>query len=214
MWNCTDTRGNIIDISSSTIVNESDNVSVAELKSNIRKALRKQRREQDAKLAHSASIEICDRVIGMPEYERADVILAYMCAKGEVDVSKIVDDAHSRGKHVAFPLCIADGGLRLLIPKTPESFTVGAYGIMEPAIDDSIEIESSRLDFIIVPAVAYTRECLRLGQGGGYYDRLLGKTSAFTVGVGYDFQLLDSLPVEAHDIPLDCVALPSQLIRK
>lgn len=214
MSNCPDAMSNILNIPYATIENESDNASVAELKSKLRKELRRQRREQDIKLAYSASIEICDRVIGMPEYERADVILAYMCAKGEVDVSKIVDDAHSRGKRVAFPLCIADGGLRLLIPQTPESFTVGAYGIPEPAIDDSIEVEPSELDLIIVPAVAYTRECLRLGQGGGYYDRLLGKTSAFTVGVGYDFQLLESLPVEAHDIPLDCVALPSQLIRK
>ncbi len=214
MSNCTDATGNIINVPSATIENESDNVSVAELKSNIRKALRKQRREQDVKLAYSASIEICKRVIGMPEYERADVILAYMCAKGEVDVSNIVKDAYSKGKRVAFPLCIENGGLRLLIPKTPESFTVGAYGIMEPAVDDSVEIEPSELDLIIVPAVAYTRECLRLGQGGGYYDRLLKKSSAFTVGVGYDFQLLESLPVEAHDIPLDCVALPSQLIRK
>lgn len=214
MSNCTDAMSNILNIPYATIENESDNASVAELKSKLRKELRRQRREQDIKLAYSASIEICDRVIGMPEYERADVILAYMCAKGEVDVSKIVDDAHSRGKRVAFPLCIADGGLRLLIPQTPESFTVGAYGIPEPAIDDSIEVEPSELDLIIVPAVAYTRECLRLGQGGGYYDRLLRKTSAFTVGVGYDFQLLDSLPVEKHDISLDCVALPRQLIRK
>lgn len=214
MRNCTDARECILNVSSGAIGNESDNASVAELKSKLRKILRKQRREQDAKLAHSASIEICDRVIGIPEYESSDVILAYMCAKGEVDVSKIVDDAISRGKRVAFPLCIANGGLRLLIPKTTESFTVGAYGIMEPAIDDSIEIEPSELDLIIVPAVAYTRECLRLGQGGGYYDRLLEKAAAFTVGVGYDFQLLESLPVEPHDIPLDCVALPSRLIRK
>lgn len=214
MNKCTDAMGNILNIPSATIENEWNDASVAELKSNIRKALRKQRREQDVALAYSASIEICNRVIGMPEYERADVILAYMCAKGEVDVSNIVKDAYSKGKRVAFPFCIANVGLRLLIPKTPESFTVGAYGIMEPSVDDSVEIEPSRLDLVIVPAVAYTRECLRLGQGGGYYDRLLKKTSAFTVGVGYDFQLLESLPVAAHDVPLDCVALPSQLIRK
>lgn len=187
---------------------------IAEKKAELRRLLRKQRREQDMQSAYSASDKICDRVIGLPEYKKANVMLAYMCAKGEVDVSKIVCDAHENGKHVAFPLCIADGGLKLLIPNTSESFRIGAYGIMEPDIEDSSEIDASQLELIILPAVAYTRECTRLGQGGGYYDRLLQKTSAFTVGVGYDFQLLEHIPLEPHDKPIDCVALPGELIRR
>ncbi len=187
---------------------------MAELKNELRRALRKQRREQDELAARAGSAAVCERVIALPEYPGAELILAYMAAKGEVDVSYIVDDAMKRQKKIACPLCAENGGLRLMVPNTTDSFKLGAYGIMEPDIDDSVEVDASELDLIIVPAVAYMRDCSRLGQGGGYYDRLLVKTSAFTVGVGYDFQLIDWLPVEPHDRPLNCVALPSELIRR
>ena len=123
--------------------------------------------------------------------------------------------AKAAGKRIAFPLCIENGGLRLFVPNNgADSFVSGSYGILEPKPEDSTEVFAEDIDLIIVPAVAFTKECGRLGQGGGYYDRLLKKTGAFTVGVGYDFQLCESLPVEEHDMPLDCVALPGALFKK
>lgn len=181
-------------------------------KNELRRTLRKQRREQDAQAACLASEEICRRVIAMKEFASASTILAYMCAKGEVNVSMIIDEAIRKGKRVAFPLCIADGGLRLLVPNSMKSFNTGAYGIQEPDVNDSVEIQPDDLDLIIVPAVAFTRDGRRLGQGGGYYDRLLSRTRAFTVGVGFDFQLVNELPVESHDRLIDSIVLPGELI--
>ena len=141
--------------------------------------------------------------------------MAYMPAKNELDPMPLIECAKAAGKRIAFPLCIENGGLRLFVPNNgADSFVSGSYGILEPKPEDSTEVFAEDIDLIIVPAVAFTKECGRLGQGGGYYDRLLKKTGAFTVGVGYDFQLCESLPVEEHDIPLDCVALPGALFKK
>ncbi len=187
----------------------SDNI--LELKQQLRKTLRKQRREQDKEAAMAASKSICGKIIELDRFKRSDTILAYMCSKGEVDVGELIRYARLNGKRIAFPLCIDDGGLRILIPNTPTSFKVGAYGISEPDESDSTEIEVSQIDMIIVPAVGFTRNGQRLGQGGGYYDRLLQKNDAYTVGVGFDFQLLESLPLEEHDRSLDCIVTPSEL---
>lgn len=189
-------------------------MTIAEQKAEIRKKLRSMRREQDRYAAAEASDLICKRVMALDEYKNAGVILAYMAARGEVDVGELVRDAVSSGKKATFPLCIENGGLKLLIPESLDSFTVGAYGILEPDPDKSTEISPKELDLIIVPAVAYTECCARLGQGGGYYDRLLAKTDACSVGVGFDFQLLPSLPTESHDRPLDYVVLPSNVFKR
>jgi 5-formyltetrahydrofolate cyclo-ligase len=59
-----------------------------------------------------------------------------------------------------------------------------------------------------VPAVAFDKDGNRLGRGKGFYDRLLNHTKAVKIGVAYDFQLVDEIPVEPHDIPVDRVITP------
>ena len=64
----------------------------------------------------------------------------------------------------------------------------------------------------MVPAIAYDRNGNRVGRGKGYYDRLLADTRALKVGVGYDFQLVDEVDAETHDIPVDMVITESYRI--
>ena len=189
--------------------NSNKNLDIAEQKAALRKKLRTQRRNLSAEMAAAASSEVCRKLVSLDAFKEAELILAYMSSKNELDVANAVEAAREAGKRIAFPLCIADGGLRLLVPENASAFNAGSYGILEPDPKRSCEVAAEELDLIIVPAVAFDREMQRLGQGGGYYDRLLEKTNAFTVGVGYDFQLVDRIPRENHDASLDCVLLPS-----
>ncbi|MDE6243728.1 MAG: 5-formyltetrahydrofolate cyclo-ligase, partial [Muribaculaceae bacterium] len=61
------------------------------------------------------------------------------------------------------------------------------------------------MELIVVPAVAYDRRGNRLGRGKGYYDRLLATTKASKIGVAYEFQVVDDIPAESHDVPVDIV---------
>lgn len=88
-------------------------------------------------------------------------------------------------------------------------FSIGAYNIPEPR-KDMRKVMPEEIDLMIVPAVAFTDDGIRLGQGGGYYDRFLNKMAAknkapYTIGVCYDFQIYSALPVESHDYAVDCV---------
>ena len=197
------------------ITNNEDNFQdIAEQKRLLRKQLRAMRRALTREEVETASSAAAQRVIALPEFQKAELILSYMSAKNELDAAKINEAARAMGKRVAFPLCIENGGLRLLVPRSPDAFNTGSYGILEPDPERSDEVTPGELGLIIVPAVAFDEGRRRLGQGGGYYDRLLEKTQAVTVGVGYDFQLVESLPLEPHDRALDIVALPSALIRE
>ena len=66
---------------------------------------------------------------------------------------------------------------------------------------------------VVVPAVAYDRRGNRIGRGKGYYDRLLHDTRAIKVGVAYDFQLVDDIDAEVHDVAVDYVITERGIIR-
>lgn len=87
---------------------------------------------------------------------------------------------------------------------------VGPMGVLEPAVDG--HGESAPVPKVwIVPGLAFTRDGVRLGYGGGWYDRLLASVSraSAVLGVAYPFQLLEKLPSEPHDIALTDVVVVS-----
>lgn len=90
-----------------------------------------------------------------------------------------------------------------ILPYDESRLELGAFHIEEPTGENTVD--PSELELIIVPAVAYDRRGNRLGRGKGFYDRLLQTTKATKIGVAYDFQLLDEIPAEPHDVPVDVV---------
>ncbi len=186
---------------------------IARIKAELRMLMRARRMSLSREEAAVAADKVAGSVISLREYQEARILLAYIAVRGELDVSKIVNDASNKGKNVAFPLCAENGRLRLLIPNDEYAFKKGAYGIPEPDVSNSREIDSREIDLVIAPGVAFDMSGNRLGQGGGYYDRLLADTKAYTVGVGYNFQLLEELKVETHDRKLDCIITQSQILR-
>ena len=101
-----------------------------------------------------------------------------------------------------------------VLPYEESRLELGAFHIEEPTGNETVDPDT--LELIVVPAVAYDRKGNRLGRGKGFYDRLLGSTKATKVGVAYEFQIVDEVPVEQHDIPMDIVISPSgvTIIRK
>ncbi|HRJ06447.1 MAG TPA: 5-formyltetrahydrofolate cyclo-ligase [Candidatus Saccharibacteria bacterium] len=87
--------------------------------------------------------------------------------------------------------------------------------ISYPPITNTAPISSGVFDVIIVPLVAFDDSCHRLGHGGGWYDRFLAtQPNALKIGLAFDIQQVDILPVEEHDIPLDCIVTESRIIKR
>lgn len=140
----------------------------------------------------------------------ADRILIYWSLPDELSTREFIHKWSSR-KHFFLPRV---NGVNLeLLPYEQTRLHLGAFHIEEPMGNDIVDPGS--IDMIIVPAVALDRNRNRLGRGKGFYDRLLRDLRATTIGVAYDFQLLNEpLPVEPHDVPLDFVITETRFLHR
>lgn len=94
-----------------------------------------------------------------------------------------------------------------ILPYEESRLELGAFHIEEPTGLDTVD--AGEIELVVVPAVAYDKNGNRLGRGKGFYDRLLASTSATKVGVAFDFQVVEVIPAEEHDVPMDIVISPS-----
>ena len=143
---------------------------------------------------------IAERVERDELFRNASCVALYHALPGEVQTAELIERWADR-KRILLPL-VAGNDLRLLRYDGPRSLHVGAYGILEPRPDGE-EPPLEEIDLIIVPGVAFDRERNRMGRGKGFYDRLLSTLDAPRIGLCYDFQLVEQVPVEPFDKRMD-----------
>lgn len=185
---------------------------MSEEKALLRRQLRARRAALSPEELEAASRAVCARVASLPEWRTAKSVMAYAAARGEIDVGALLEMARSSGKALLLPHCEGPGAMTARRVTDLAALTPGAYGIAEPPQDSEI-CPPERIDFVLVPGVAFSRDGGRLGQGGGYYDRFLPRCGAFSVGVCHGFALLERLPQEEHDARVRAVASPLGVFR-
>lgn len=158
--------------------------------------------------------EIAARVLDLPEFSRARVILSYCAMRGEVDPARIDAAARALGKEIAYPQCCAAGLMLAAIPDDERAMQRGVLGMMEPVPGHYSIVPPEQIDLVLVPCAAFDSRCVRVGLGGGYYDRYLKLCRrAKTVALAYELQRVSMAAREAHDIALDAVASNAALYR-
>lgn len=157
-----------------------------------------------------AAVEICARLIERPEWKSAQSVLLFAPLPDEPNVRPLLHSALSGDKLTALPRFNAQTGHyeAAVVSDLAKDFVEGKFGILEPAPTCQIA-DLKRLDLILVPGVAFDWQGHRLGRGKGFYDRLLAGVSGKTCGVAFDQQLVSTLPVEPHDVRLNCILTPS-----
>lgn len=132
-------------------------------------------------------------------YAASRTVMAFASMSTEPDTDGLFARLRRDGKQLVLPR--VEGDVIVAVAEGA-GWATGQWGIREPVGDP---IDPSLIDLVLVPGVAFTSAGHRLGHGKAYYDRFLPTTRAFTVGVGFHEQLVDELPVEAHDVVLDLV---------
>lgn len=148
----------------------------------------------------AAPARVFDRLESLAQFMMASNILMYRSLPDELSTREFMDKWHDRK---TFYLPRVNGVDLEVLPYDRTRLEYGAFNIEEPLGDEPVDLD--HIDMVIVPAVAYDRQGNRVGRGKGYYDRLLSRIKAVTVGVGYDCQLVDSIDADPHDIPVDIV---------
>jgi 5-formyltetrahydrofolate cyclo-ligase len=172
-------------------------------KTALRAATLSARRELTRSERQQASLAAVERLRHLPELRRLQTVLLYAALPDELDVGGLVGPLRSAGVRTLFPRVRGDH-LELVAAADLLTLTLGYRGINEPtgpAIDPAV------VDAAIVPGVAFDPHGARLGRGGGHYDRLLAQLpeDCVRIGVCFSCQVVPSVPVAAHDEPVDLV---------
>lgn len=185
---------------------------VAEQKKQLRGELLRLRRETPRQQKQAIDRQICQHVINSPEYRQAQTIFAYWSTDEEIDTHAILADARQRGKRVCVPKCLK--GHRMIARQicSEADLTEQTFGILEPG-EQCPEIAPEEIDLCLVPALACDASGIRLGYGGGFYDRFLPQTAACRMVLCAQERFLQQIPAEQHDMHCDCVVTENEVMR-
>lgn len=165
------------------------------------------------KFLHDNSQIIKEKLFGLPEFQNAKNVMFYASFGSEVETIDALKEAIKNGKIVAVP-CTDEKEKTMVASQIIDfgELVERNFGILEPK--EKKEITPEELDIVIVPAIAFDRKGYRIGYGKGYYDRFLSKLGPNTlkIGLAFDFQVVDSLPREEHDLPVDKVITEKRVI--
>lgn len=167
---------------------------------------RLRRRMTEARLAippaerAALSRRIAAAIMASAPFRRAETVMIYRAVPGEVQLDGLT------GKRLCWPRCGPGGTMQALAPRPGALWERGAFGIYEPPAEASDVIAPEDIDLVICPCTSFDSACVRLGMGGGYYDRFLpGCKNAFVAAVAFEAQRADSIPAQPWDWPMDAI---------
>lgn len=156
----------------------------------------------------TAADEVFSQLERTAAFMMADNILMYHSLPDELSTIRFLNKWQDR-KHFFLPRV---NGVNLdILPYEETRLELGSFHIEEPSGEDFADVDD--IELMIVPGVAFDRKGARLGRGKGFYDRLLATSKATKIGVGYEFQLFDSIPSEPHDVPMDMIITQKTIIK-
>ena len=186
------------------------------LKDTLRKNMLHQRKNMDMQKVNTWSTKITETIIKLPQFINSKNIMLYLSFNKEVNTYPLAAWCLDNGKSVIAPYCIQS--TKQIIPfkinNLTNDLTKSTFGIMEPKHNLLEKANIENIDLIIVPGVAFDEHCNRIGFGAGYYDRFLPRKTKNTptIGIAYDYQLIDTIPQGVYDVPLDFIITEKRIV--
>lgn len=178
-------------------------------KQTLRKEILSLRNDHTAETLAAWSLTIMQQIENHSAFKSAQTVFIYHGMPGEVQTADFI---RRWAEYKRFILPVVDGKeLRLCQYTGDENLKQSNWGIMEPVGQSFEHLE--QIDVSIVPGLAFDYRMNRLGYGRGYYDRTLSKLRTYNIGVCFDFQLIDHVPTEAHDLTMDEILTESHQIK-
>jgi len=176
-----------------------------EIKAEIRKTILAKRNSLDSKLCIASGEALLEKLIAGEYLKGIDTVFIYVSTGSEVSTFQSIEFMLNNSIRVCVPKITGKGEMQAVEIKSLNDLVPGKFGIYEPVGDDVIDLAAK--DVALVPGVAFDKEGCRIGYGGGYYDRYFSKfqnlKGVYKLGICYDFQLVDRLPYDKHDVKMN-----------
>ncbi len=172
-----------------------------------KKALRAEIREKKRAMTEeeivSRSARLGELFLASDAYKNAKTVYGYLPYNQEVRTIPVLQQALNDGKRVAVPKVMGDTMVFIYMDDLTR-VEKSSYGIPEPIDDGPVADDEEAL--VLMPGLAFTQKGDRMGYGGGFYDKFLAaEPNHPTLALCYDFQMVEKLPTEEYDIPVDAV---------
>ena len=180
----------------------------------VREQFRRKMRGKPPAERAADSAALCERLVRSSVWEETRTVLFFAPLADEPDIWPAFHFILQQGLTVALPrMDLAGGGYQACAVRDPRrDLVTGHFGIREPGPDCEVH-PLNLLDLVLVPGVAFDLGGRRLGRGAGYYDRLLSDVRGTTCGIAFDEQISGELPVEPHDVFVDCILTPTRWLK-
>lgn len=179
-------------------------------KKDIRHQILTKRLDIEKEELYSKSETICNSFLSLPQYQNVDLLYIYMDFKNEVVTKQIIVDAHQKGKKVAIPKVQNDQIVFYYLEPNDKELKEGFFGIREPEMTKPVKDKSG---IMVIPGIAFDEKGYRVGYGKGYYDRYLQENKvAQKISLVLELQMIEKVPYDAYDIPVDMIITEKRLI--
>lgn len=182
-------------------------------KQELRKEIKQTLRSIDTGTFASWSENITKQVIHLPEWQNAQTIGITISGEYEVNTEHLIKYAWENNKRIVVPKCHPKTQKMTFREITSfDQLEVVYYGLKEPIEDQTTSVDQGLIDLVVVPGLSFTKQGYRLGHGGGYYDRYLSTYTGQTISLAFPIQIVETLPIEKFDVPVQKLVTPSQVI--
>lgn len=171
-------------------------------KRQIRKKISNISSNLDKNYRRKSSRTIAELLFSMQSYQEAQTIFCFVGMETEVDTIPIIEDALKKGKRVSVPLMISKGIMVAKEIHSIEELSAHAYGILEPS-ENNLTVEPSEIDLAVVPCLSCSHKGVRLGYGGGYYDRYMQETHFTRICICFEKLTNEEIPMSHFDLKMD-----------
>lgn len=194
--------------------NANDEIEIAQAKHAARVRARHARDSVDHGARGTSADKLARLLLEMPELAEVKTVLAYSALQNELDPAPAIWRLRSRGVRISYPRIEAPGVLDLHYVDHELELIPGPFGLAQPS-EHAPRTPHDLIDAVIIPGVAFDQQGMRLGYGGGYYDRLLPmcRTDCLRIGIAFDEQIVHHIPAEDHDASVDVIVTPTRVIR-
>lgn len=161
------------------------------------------------------SLQVIGKVFTLSEFQKAKIVACYVNKGSEVETKPIIRNILSSSKKVLVPTVTGERDLVFSELRSLEELVPGTFGILEPQPDLTRPRSLETVDLAFIPGIVWDSQGYRVGWGKGYFDAVLEKLPnwATSIGLSYDQQIVERVPREEFDLPVELVVTETRVIR-
>ncbi len=173
-------------------------------KQEIREMVRQKREALSPREATLKSSCIAEILLDFPRFKKAGIVGAFAAIRNEPDLRRMLERVMTQ-KKICFPVVEENEELEFYQINNYQELRAGNYEIPEPDKAVAQKMTKESFEVVLVPGIAFDANGYRIGYGKGYYDKFLAGIKAIKIGIAYDFQIVQAVPFEEHDLSMDYI---------